>query len=183
MVSLGQVGGRGCLMEAVASANTLHFPASKCLYSPKIQRRHVLALLPTMETVAGAVLPARCWDHGDTYSNPEMKVHASVHTCVCIHVCMQVYVHAHVSENVCALHIDRHTPGSPRAPGRRERKKNIWKNQRRPMSGKEWQMSTLGDGWREGGKEEGPRSRLNYGGDRGCPTGPLMIQVSKGARK
>lgn len=82
------------------------------------------------------------WSHL-LQSRDERVVHASAHTCVC----------TPVSENVCALHIDRHTPGSPRALGRREIKKNIWEKSKKADVREGWQMFTLG----MGGEREGRR--------------------------
>lgn len=58
-----------------------------------------------------------------------------------------------MSENVCALHIDRHTPGSPRALGRREIKKNIWEKSKKADVREGMANVHFGDG----GEREGRR--------------------------
>lgn len=65
-------------------------------------------------------------------------------TCKYAHVCMYVSVpvHAHmcihVSANVCVQDKDRNTPASIGVLRGREIKKDIWKSQRKPVSGKGW---------------------------------------------
>lgn len=72
-----------------------------------------------------------------------MQVCTRVHVCVPVQARMRICV----SVNVGAQDKDGNTLASTKgSKRRRDLKKDIWKSQRRPISGKGWQASTLGDG-------------------------------------